>query len=244
VSNMNFLNITIVELKQICRAHKIKGFTKKTKEQLIKMIEQREASMPPPMDKSERVKRLKEHLSASRIDHEYGIMQAPTFKDAHVYCIVNKISGQKYGGLLEMYFRMKFGYQKNNAKDCTGDCSKDGKNSEIKVSLGGGKHLKFNYVQIRPNHDCDFYILTAFSLTDENVEEEGELYIFRVPKEEVKKLVVAYGGYAHGTNKEHGAITISKMENENNNCEYALRPVINSECWEQLMQYRITESSL
>jgi hypothetical protein len=38
------------------------------------------------------------------------------------------------------------------------------KNSEVKVSLGGATHSKFNFVQIRPSHDCDTYILTAYHL--------------------------------------------------------------------------------
>ena len=120
--------------------------------------------------KTERVKRLKEQLSLSKVKHEDTVAKLPTLKDANVYCVLNSVSAQQYGPLLERYIRTKFNYAKNNSKNCTGDCSKDGKNSEIKVSLGGATHTKFNFVQIRPSHDCEMYILVAYHLSSENVE--------------------------------------------------------------------------
>jgi hypothetical protein len=154
------------------------------------------------MNKLERVKRLKESLIRSKITHKDQINNTSTLKEAHIYCVINNVSTQQYGSLLERFIRTKFNYFKNKAKDCSGDCYKDGKNSEIKVSLGGTKYTKFNFVQIRPSHDCDTYILTAFHLSHENVESEGELYIFKVPKSTIKTMIVSYGGYAHGTIKK------------------------------------------
>ena len=151
------------------------------------------------MDKEERVKRLMEHLTLSKVDHKDSIMKLATLKEAHTYCVIYKISAQQYGTLLERFIRIKFNYVKNKAEDCTGDCSKDGKNSEVKVSLGGATHSKFNFVQIRPSHDCETYILTAYNLSSDNVESEGELYIFKVPMEDIKKIILRFGGYAHGT---------------------------------------------
>lgn len=197
------------------------------------------------MNKSESVKRLREHLALSKVNHEDQIMKLDTLKEAHTYCVIHGVSAQQYGPLIERFIRTKFNYTKNRAEDCTGDCSKDGKNSEVKVSLGGATHTKFNFVQIRPSHDCDTYILTAYHLSFENVESEGELYVFTVPKSEIKKLVVSYGGYAHGTVKEHGKMTMDSLNDEKNGIkEYALRPTINNDCWKALMAFRVPETDL
>jgi hypothetical protein len=200
--------------------------------------------MLPPMDKTDRVKRLTEHLTISKVNHEDQIMKLATLKEAHTYCVINGVSAQQYGPFLERFIRTKFNYVKNKAEDCTGDCSKDGKNSEIKVSLGGATHTKFNFVQIRPSHDCETYILTAYNLSFDNADSEGELYIFKVPKEDIKKFVVSFGGYAHGTIKEHGKITMESLNDEKSKKEYALRPTINDACWEALMPFKVPESEL
>ena len=105
-------------------------------------------------------------------------------------------------------------------------------------------HTKFNYVQIRPNHDCDTYIFTAYHLSQDNCKSEGDLYIFKISKMDIKNLIVSYGGYAHGTIKEHGKITIESLENDKSSKEYALRPSINDNCWRALMLFRINESNL
>lgn len=196
------------------------------------------------MNRSEIVRLLKDHLALSKVRHEHEIMRLTTLKEAHIYCVIRGVSAQQYGPLLERFLRTKFSYAKNLAKDCIGDCSKDGKNSEVKVSLGGATHSKFNYVQIRPNHDCETYILTAYHLSPENVEAEGELFVFRVPKEDIKRIVVDHGGYAHGTLKEHGLITMESIADEKSGKEYALRPAIHDACWKSLMPYRITEADL
>lgn len=196
------------------------------------------------MSKLDIVETLKKHLSHTKVKHEEQIMKLNTLKEAHVYCIINGISSQQYGPLLEKFIQIKFNYNKNKAEDCIGDCSKDGKNAEVKVSFGGKTHTKFNYVQIRPSHDCDTYILTAYHLSFENVEMEGELYIFKVPKEEIKKLIISYGGYAHGTIKEHGQITVESMNDKTTIKEYAIRPVINDNCWKMLIRFRIHECDI
>jgi hypothetical protein len=198
----------------------------------------------PLMKKSERVQRLREHLKVSSIKHKDEIMKLPTLKEAHMYCVLYNLSGQQYGPLLENFIRLKFNYIKNKSKDCIGDCSKDGKNSEVKVSLGGVTHTKFNFVQIRPSHDCDTYIFTAYHLSSENVETEGELYIFKIPKIELKTIVLSYGGYAHGTIKEHGVITLDSMNDETSIKEYAIRPSVNDDCWKELMVFRVSETDI
>lgn len=198
-----------------------------------------EISALPTMNKIERVKRLKEHLVLSKVKHEEQVMKLETLKEAHIYCVINSVTAHQYGPLLERFIRTKFNYIKNKASECTGDCSKDGKNLEVKVSLGGANHKKFNFVQIRPSHDCNTYILTAYHLSPDNVEMEGELYIFKVSKSEIKKIVMSYGGYAHGAIKEHGAITIDSLNDEKNIKEYALRPSINDACFKELLPFRV-----
>lgn len=197
-----------------------------------------------PIDKIECIKRLREHLTLSKVKHEDQIMKLNTLKEAHIYCIIYKLSSQQYGPLLERFIRIKFKYIKNKAEDCTGDCSKDGKNSEVKVSLGGATHTKFNFVQIRLTHDCDIYIFTAYHLSIKNVDLEGELYIFKVPKIEIKKIILSYGGYAHRTIKELGKITIDSINDEKTIKEYAIRPSINDDCWKTLMTFRVLEDEL
>ena len=150
------------------------------------------------------------------------------------------MSAQQYGPLLEYYIRKKYDYSKTKKDDCQGDCSKNGQNLEIKVSLAT---KKFNFVQIRPSHDCDIYIFTAYYLSQENVDDEGELFIFKVPKEEIIKIIASYGGYAHGTIKEYGEITIESITNGKSK-EYSLRPIFNDDCWKALMFFQVPETAL
>lgn len=199
---------------------------------------------PPDMDKTTRIKKLKDRIAMSKLTHENTLMSLSSLKEAHAYCVIHNISSQTFGPWLERFIQEKFGYTKNKAKDCSGDCSKNGENSEIKVSLGGSTHIKFNFVQIRPSHNCHNYILTAYHLSLENVEEEGELYIFKIPKDDMKVLVVSHGKYAHGTNKEHGLITIESLNDNENKKEYALRATIHDNCWNALLPFRIDENDL
>ncbi len=197
----------------------------------------------PKIAPYELTKRLKEHIALSKVNHKMEVMKLTTLKEVHTYCVYYGISGQKYGPLIESFIRIKFNYTKNKSKHCNGDCSKEGKNTEIKASLGGDTHTKFNFVQLRPLHDCDTYIFTAYHLSFENVESNGELYIFKVPKEEIKKMIVSYGGYAHGTIKEHGIISLDSIQ-EACNREYALRPTLHDKCWNALLSFRVSECDL
>ena len=193
---------------------------------------------------SDTIQKLKEHLTISTIDHEDKIMNETTLKKAHIYCVINNISAQKYGPLLEKYIRIKNNFIKNTASGCNGDCSKDNKNVEIKASIGGAKHNKFNWVQLRLSHDIDYYILTAYNLNSKNVETGGELYVFNVPKGDMPELIEKYGGYAHGTNKEHGEITLENLKDKKNKKEYALRPLYGDKCWVDIIKFRVNAESL
>jgi hypothetical protein len=50
----------------------------------------------PQMDKSERVKRLEEHLAISKVRHEDQIMNFATLKEANTYCVICGVSAQQY----------------------------------------------------------------------------------------------------------------------------------------------------
>ena len=51
---------------------------------------------------------------------------------------------------------------KNNSSLCIGDLCKNKVNYEIKVSNGGKSNNKFNYVQFRLNHDCNYYLIAYY----------------------------------------------------------------------------------
>ena len=191
------------------------------------------------------INKLKEHLKSLHISHEEEILKLNTLKDANIYCVINNITSQQYGPLLEKFIQSKFNFIKNKASSDIGNCCKGDKNYEIKVSLGGQTHKKFNFVQIRFYQDCDIYIFTAYHLSNENVDNAGELYIFRIPKIELEKIIIQYGGYAHGTYKKQGPITFETLQNKNNAIkEYSIRPNINDNCWNNLLLFRILESEL
>jgi len=191
-----------------------------------------------------RIKLLKNYINLSFINHDNEILKETTLKHAHIYCVINNINSQKYGCLIEKYIRIKHKFIKNNASNCNGDCSKDNKNSEIKSSLGGKNRNKFNWLQIRLYHDIQNYIFTAYYLNNNNVEGEGELFIFNIPKENIFDIILKYGSYAHGTKKEYGDITLEKLKNSKSSIEYALRPSYGDKLWNYILKYKIDEDHI
>ena len=130
---------------------------------------------------------------------------------------------------------------KNNASLCNGDLKCNEINVEIKVSTGGKENNKFNFVQLRMNHNCE-YLLTAYYLSDDNVDTTGgELFIFKLNKTDMKKMILNYGGYAHGTIQKLGPITEEDLNDTTNDKEYAIRPKYGDKCWGDLLQLRIDE---
>lgn len=129
---------------------------------------------------------------------------------------------------------------KNNSSLCIGDLQYNKTNIEIKISNGGTENNKFNYVQLRMNHICE-YILTAYYINDDNLEKMGELFIFKLNKTDMKKIIFKYGGYAHGTIQKLGVITEDDLENQSNDKEYVIRPKYGDKCWHELLNYRIQE---
>jgi hypothetical protein len=194
------------------------------------------------MDKEDKNnnKLLKNILDKSKIVHKNEILNQTTIKDAHIYCKINNLSGQVTGPLIEFYIKTKYNMIKNDASHCIGDLKLNEIDIEIKVSNGGKDNNKFNYVQIRMNHLCE-YLLTAYYLDYSNIDDNGELFIFRLKKDDIKQLIAKYGGYAHGTISKLGVITKDDLDNPENEKEYALRPKYNDDCWKELLQYKVTD---
>ena len=191
-----------------------------------------------------RIAQLRQLLEQIYICHKEHICKEATLKDAHTYCVLHQLSAQQFGPLLEQYIIERFGFAKNNATNCTGDCVKSNENIEIKVSLGGRSYNKFNYVQIRVNHDVSQYLLTAYTLCKDNVDDEGELFVFRVSHTKMLELLLSHGSYAHGTKKVNGPITEESLHDKANTKEYALRTRVGDECWKALLPCRIQEDEL
>lgn len=172
--------------------------------------------------------------------HEQKIMELSSLKEAHMYCKYNNLSGQFTGPVLEKYIKNKYNMEKNNASCCNGDLKFNEVNIEIKASNGGKENNKFNFVQLRMNHNCE-YIFSAYYIDYKNLDDLGELFIFRLNKQNIKDLIVKYGGYAHGTIEKLGEITTEDVNKLNNPKEYALRPKYGDKCWDELLKYRISE---
>ena len=125
----------------------------------------------------------------------------------------------------------------------SGDGHKNGANYELKFSLHT-KNGGFNFVQIRPDHTVDYYLMGGYNLFEGDI---GRAYICKVPAEVVYELLPKYGGYAHGTVGKLGKITCENIKGRN--CEYALRPNPNAKkntkakkLWDIIMKYEIDYS--
>lgn len=187
--------------------------------------------------------RLRALVIKPKVNHAAKILTQPDLKAACIYCKLNgDIKPQSYGGLIENYIVKKYNVSKNKPYTCIGDiCVGSKQNYEVKVSLGGQKHNKFNFVQIRMNHVCD-YLLIAYYLSAINIDTNGELFVFKLTKPEIKPLIIKYGGLAHGTTTKKGDITQESLEPATNENEYALRPKYGDSCWTELVEkYRVTD---
>jgi len=183
---------------------------------------------------------LKNILKTPNCNYKIEIMKEHNIKQAHIYCKIHKLSGQVSGPLIEHFIKQKYNMKKNNSSLCNGDLLHNDTNIEIKASNGGKEHNKFNYVQLRMNHCCE-YILTAYYLNCDNVETYGELFIFKLTKKDIKEIILKYGGYAHGTKSKLGEITEEDLDNITNDKEYSIRPKYGDKCWKDLLLFRVQE---
>lgn len=184
---------------------------------------------------------LQNLLSYSKIDHRKEILNCKDIKSAHIYCKINHLPGPIFGSLIERYILQKFQMKRNVPSENNGDVQYNGTNYEIKSSLGGKKNEQFNFVQLRPNNLCD-YLLFAYHLSVNNIDSKGELYIFKLSREQMKQFILKYGTYAHGTRSKNGPITNEDLDNTSNVKEYVLRPKYGDVCWNELCKYRCTEN--
>ena len=129
--------------------------------------------------------------------------------------------------------------------ELSGDGCKNGINYEIKYS-GHAKKCKFNWLQIRPDHEIHFYILLGYDMYhDDNL---GKVFTFKIPAEDLYELIEDYGGYAHGTIKKNGKITKENLKGRG--LEYTLRaqPSAKKETksgrlWSRLLDYEVDYSA-
>lgn len=134
-------------------------------------------------------------------------------------CILCKthLSSNKWSMILEKFIIKKFNLKKK-LNNTSGDARSEKSNIEIKVSLGT-KDGTYNLVQLRPDHDIDYYIILIYDMF---VGDIGKIYWFLCPSKKLYNLLPKYGGYSHGTIKELGKITKENIYNRNR--EYSLRP--------------------
>lgn len=138
-------------------------------------------------------------------------------------CIILKSNkttkSQEWSMVLEQHIRTKFKIRTKNDNTSGDGCSLNNKNIEIKVSLGG-KNKGFNFVQIRPDHNIDYYIILCYDLYDQC--DLGKIYWMLCPSKDLYELIPRYGSYAHGNICNNGVITSDNIYGRN--LEYALRP--------------------
>ena len=127
--------------------------------------------------------------------------------------------------------------------ETSGDGCKDGITYEIKVSVHANKS-KLNFVQLRPDHNVDYYIFIAYNMYEKGTS-IGKAYILKIPSDVVYDLVIKYGGYAHGTVELLGKITKDNLKGRN--AEFALRCQPNAKkgskdhkLWNELKKYEVT----
>lgn len=172
--------------------------------------------------------------------HKEKILKLASLKDVHIYCKCFNLNSQFTGSIIEKYIIHKLNVEKNKSSLCQGDLKLEKNNLEIKSSNGGKTNKKFNYVQIRMNHCCD-YLLMAYYIDYTNLENLAELFLFHLDKEKMKSMIMKHGSYAHGTISKLGKITKEDLNDEKNNKEYCLRPSYGDKCWMDLLKFRLNE---
>jgi len=136
-------------------------------------------------------------------------------------CILCKrfLSANQWSVIMESHIKGRFNIGKpNNCVSGDGCSIINGINVEIKVSLGDSQG-QMNFVQLRPDHKIDYYLLLAYNLFESTM---GSVYWFLCRADDLYELVPLYGSYAHGTIEKLGVITSDNMKGRN--CEYCLRP--------------------
>ena len=144
------------------------------------------------------------------------------------------LTSQSYGDIIESQIKKILNISPQR-DEISGDGVFNNKTIEIKVSIEGTKS-NFNFVQLRPSHNVDYYLLLTYSYT------EDDLFFFLIPHEDMITLIGKYAGYVHGTIKKQGAINRENViKNLDKDYEYAIRPDYLKEegSWKELKAYII-----
>ncbi len=156
-------------------------------------------------------------------------------------CILCKhyLNSQEWAIMMENFIKEQTGIN-NKVDNISGDGEKFGYNFEIKVSLGS-QNGQFNFVQIRPDHNIDYYILIGYDIFEGTF---GKVYVMKIPSVIIHDLIIEYGSYAHGTISKLGKIHNSNIKGRN--LEFALRPnpqntsnTVAYKLWKVLLKYEI-----
>jgi hypothetical protein len=155
-------------------------------------------------------------------------------------CILCKqfMSSQEWSCVMEQYIKKELNID-SKKDEVSGDGCKNGKNIEIKVSLGC-INGQMNFVQLRPDHNIDYYLFVGYNLFEDTC---GKVYTLLIPSENIYELIINYGSYSHGTVFKLGNITRENIKGRN--CEYSLRPnpELSNNCkykklWIELLKYQ------
>ena len=157
-------------------------------------------------------------------------------------CILSKyyLNPSQWGKLLENSIKSNFNF-KNTKDNFSGDClTNNNLKIEIKVSLGSFNG-QFNFVQIRPSHQIDYYL---FVIYDCYIGIHGQIYYLLIPSKELYNLIPEYGGYSHGTITKNGKITKVDEKYEYSLRPNSLKPGKSNDLFKILLKYRVFPEQL
>lgn len=156
-------------------------------------------------------------------------------REACVHCRAY-LRPQSFGQTLEMFIKRKFKLQ-DKVNETSGDAASAIGNIEIKVSLGdkdGGWCMQ----QIRPHHNVDFYLGMFYSLNEDRV------YFILIPHNEINKLVMEFGGFAHGTKNKKGKMVIDSEDEFGLFFNKYKENTRSFRLWEKIKQFELSEEEL
>jgi hypothetical protein len=187
-----------------------------------------------------KVKQLRRILAEGNVDHEKAIFKEPSIKAACAYCVLNRLSTQLYGNLIERYIENKFGY---TCVADVGDCRAKVGNIEIKTSFGGNKlGRSWTFSGIRPRKRMGTFILVAYRLTKKNANKLGHVFIFKLNRRQMIRFLLKFGHYSRESVKKNGPINHKSVAGGRH--AYGLRVSFGSKKWKALLPYRIGANKL
>ena len=191
-------------------------------------------------------KTLKQPKKLSKKDKDGIIKKIKSSENMLEVCrIASILGGPSAGSRVEAAFLRINGLTKSKDSDLCGDTfAPKLENVEIKFSTAAKDEGRLNYCQLRPTHNIQHYLLINY------IEETDSIIYLLVPAKIFSDLIPNWGGYMHGTGKEHGNITSTSIY-FNKGCEYALRPNIlkadhlkPKKLWNLLLPFKLTEKEL